>query len=909
MSRTVLKRGSKISLVNSKNGEPLDLEIISEPLGEGSSCIAYEAESTDDRLICKYRLKELYPENIDGLFRDNENRLVIPESCREDYLKACKRFDRSLELLWEFAYSNDTGCYTVCPLGRFEGRTESGTPASYLITQWLPSDNISVANLCSKNDLHLAAKICFKTAVAVKEFHKKGYLNFDIKPENILYSFKTDTIAFFDTDTVFKKGDNEEACVFFSEGAAPEIVNGFEKLYSEKSDIFSIGSMLHRFITGENYYSGQYSLNFEAERNKLSEYKMLKYASPAATALIIKIFGSCNAGNPVKRCSGEELAEMLSELAEMTSPHGIYVCGSYIQPPKNNDIAYVDEFYSIRKILLKEHFLFIQGLHRSGKTEFARGYASDAKQYYHTVVWADYSGSIKETVAEIKFSGIDDNDYDSIDKLFQIKFEYLKKYDEGVLLIVDGYNEPDNFAEEFLGSLKLHILITSACNSNADNAHIYTMKKDTELIFSKTETAEFREKMSKLKKVNRSLRTFYTLLFSLSLSALVISAALYEFVSKMFSSAMIISVLVTVILRSLIFGRTEKEAVFGICEKNCEKQYKTASLFGSSINNQQTFEISAPGFIPFTEKDRHRFRVMIGASAIFFGIVTAIISFLINSFPFLAASYAIILVVIFSADFGYSTYLIKKTYKTQFGELRNLYEVYSFKSKSDSDGVSEKISPECARQIIYNQYKTKCDLWGAADVFTKILAAVNILAVLLLTFSAFPSEYFRIPENIPAGAFLFTVLAVFCIVSCMTVTTCKDFYYDTKDLLFTVCSEDSKYAMKKFNEYTENSAISDTSYARGVFNFAITRFEKGIPIYEIRKSERPTFKHYCITQRARTTVYFPLIATAEFCMIVWHFSLYYAVIPLTALNIGFYIWWNFFGMYKFNKKLLGIVKR
>lgn len=339
MSRKILKSGNKISLVNSQNGGIINLEIISEPLGYGGSCIVYEAKSEDTRLACKYRLKELYPENMDGIFRDEDNQLIVPESCRDEYIKACKRFEKSLELLWNFAYSDDTGCYTVCPLGKFEGHTQNGIPAKYLITQWMPSDSISTVNLCGGKDLKLAVKICFKTAAAIKEFHKNGYINFDIKPENILYSSKTDTIAFFDTDTVFKK-DLRSDPISFSSGAAPEVVNGFEALYSEKSDVFSIGSMLHRFITGENYFSGQYSLNIPKVQDNLEKYDICKNAAPEVISLIRRIFESCNCGNPAKRCNTEQLVNMLSQLDTLLDSQ------TYV---RNSDLAFssseVNDFY------------------------------------------------------------------------------------------------------------------------------------------------------------------------------------------------------------------------------------------------------------------------------------------------------------------------------------------------------------------------------------------------------------------------------------------------------------------------------------------------------------------------------------------------------------------------------------
>ena len=180
MGRKLLSTGDKITLKNFRNGELLELEITSTPLGEGGSCVVYEAREAGSGLVCKYRLKELYPENIDGIDRDKNNQLIIGNNIRPEYHEACTRFDKSLKLLWDMAYSNDTGSYTVCPLGKFIGMA-ADTPAQYLITQWMPSDSLNTANLCGSDDLYLIAKICLKTAMAVKEFHKKGYMNVTVE--------------------------------------------------------------------------------------------------------------------------------------------------------------------------------------------------------------------------------------------------------------------------------------------------------------------------------------------------------------------------------------------------------------------------------------------------------------------------------------------------------------------------------------------------------------------------------------------------------------------------------------------------------------------------------------------------------------------------------------------------------
>lgn len=753
MSRTLLKSGSKISLVNPQNGGTIDLEIISDYLGEGGNCIVYEAKTEDTRLTCKYRLKELYPENIDGIFRGENNQLIIPESCRGEYIKAGERFEQSLELLWNFAYSDDTGCYTVCPLGKFEGRATNGVPAKYLITQWMPSDSISTVNLCGGYDLKLAVKICLKTAAAIKEFQKNGYINFDIKPENILYSPKTDTIAFFDTDTVFKKEEAKNIQISFSDGAAPEIVNGFEGLYSEKSDVFSIGSMLHRFITGENYFSGQYSLNISSTQDGLEKYDMCKNAAPEALSLILRIFKSCNCGNPAKRCDTETLVDMLKQL----------------------DVLLDSQTYVI----------------------------------------------------------------------------------------------------------------------------------NSELAFSSSEVNNFYIKESKMQKVGAILNYFYSVLFFIFMTVFIILVCMIEKLKAYVIVPCIICLIITLILKVMIFNRSEKKAISKICTDNCFKQYKTVLGFVNALNNNQLFEISSPEFISEVENKRHSFRIIIGASAITAGVISAFISLLLNCFPFLVALYAVIMLIIFVIDYAYSTSVINDMYNSKFSsnnDKRNIKEIYSFENNYIEHTA---LSKECIRYIIYNEYKRQCNEWGCADVITKMLAGVITFFLALICFPnlCYVSEYFHISEGLADHTLLYICGFIYCAVSAITVINSQKFYTYAKDILFSVYTytDENEYIREKFLEYSQKSEICDISFARGIYNFAIAQIEKGIPIYKLKEAERPTFIQFCTSHKARARSYFLLITIAIVCIIVWHFEVYHAFIPIIAASTIFQLWYYKYGAYAFNR--------
>ena len=250
-------------------------------------------------------------------------------------------------------------------------------------------------------------------------------------------------------------------------------------------------------------------------------------------------------------------------------------------------------------------------------------------------------------------------------------------------------------------------------------------------------------------------------------------------------------------------------------------------------------------------------------------------------------------------------------YNTQFGgtdksKKRSFYEIYSFKSPSDKVDKNDKLSPECERLIIYNEYKTRCNIWGTIDVIAKSFAGVNILTVIFDFFPILPNNYFRIPSFFPKNSSLYFGMIIYILLTVVPTAMSKDFYHKIKELLFTVFSDDGKFISGKFTEYTDESLLSKSSFARGIYNFAIIQFEKGIPIYEIRKAERPTFAHYCTNQSVSAIMYLSFMTITELSLIVWHFSVYAAFFPILAVNIGIMIWWKMSGIYKLNKRKLKV---
>lgn len=421
--------------------------------------------------------------------------------------------------------------------------------------------------------------------------------------------------------------------------------------------------------------------------NTISEYKMCKTASPFAISLVLKIFERCSSGNPSKRCDDTELIDLLTELADSSSPQSIYAINSTIVPGNDTNV-YSDELYSVRKRLTDEHLLIIQGIHNSGKTDLAKFYAVNSRQYYHTVIWADYKSNIHDTISSISFMGINDSSYSDANKLFEIKLDLLKKYDSNVLLIIDGCNSPSALSDKIWNELRLHILITSACSSDLPMKNIYIMQKQSDLMVRHEEISEFSKNMQSLKKSAASVKKVYIAFFIAAAILLSLSIVEKDLFGIYHTMIVIISILLMIIFKSMAFRYSDEAASASIRSRNCHQHYKTAVEFGNLVSNRQIFEISAPTFTSSFESSRHRFRIIIGLTAIAAGIITGAFSLYINSFPILITSYLIILFCVFFMEYYYSTLLTDRCYNEMYGSeannhKRRIREIYGYKCSTD----------------------------------------------------------------------------------------------------------------------------------------------------------------------------------------------------------------------------------
>ena len=137
----------------------------------------------------------------------------------------------------------------------YDAGEDQGLP--YLVFEYVHGE--SLAQTCGKGrpiEPARAADICIQVLKAIDYAHRHGILHRDIKPSNIMIT--EDGIArimdFGIAQLIGPEESSEDAFRGTPRYMAPEYIS--DKAYTERSDLFSIGVLLHEMLTGEPAVSG-----------------------------------------------------------------------------------------------------------------------------------------------------------------------------------------------------------------------------------------------------------------------------------------------------------------------------------------------------------------------------------------------------------------------------------------------------------------------------------------------------------------------------------------------------------------------------------------------------------------------------------------------------------------------------
>lgn len=331
-------------------------------------------------------------------------------------------------------------------------------------------------------------------ADCISKYHEMGYLHLDIKPENIFKEKLTGenvNINLFDFDTVSTKEEILEGEFSYSEGyEAPEVSGSYNGLFSfsdidERADIYSIGAVIFEKIMG-------HVPDFSDQRNgkvwDFSHNSYLKDTVPQLQKEITDLFRRTLARRKENRYSStDELKHAFEKLIKLAGIE-VFLKNQRISPctPSDIYISRKDILPKISKALDEKHILYLHALGGSGKSETAREYAQQYADKYDFIQSVFYSGSLKKTIANLDFVGLEDKDRfaytdEDIDRLYKYKYGLLGNaalYGTNTLLIIDNYDyNVDPTSEEYqqnykiireLKKLNIHILFTTRVKPEDD---------------------------------------------------------------------------------------------------------------------------------------------------------------------------------------------------------------------------------------------------------------------------------------------------------------------------------------------------------------------------------------------------------------------------------------------------------
>ena len=296
-------------------------------LGEGASCICYEATLVGENKTG--RLKEFYPyealqKNAPFLLERNEtNHIVSTESCRENFMAARKEFVEPYQLLQDTEKQKNDSDFTnfIPDFTIYEACDENGEfvdgSTAYI---WTAPKKLTVFEDYIKDvhrhpydyPEHYLFKI-LSTVLTLTEcvriMHEKGLLHLDIKPGNFgipkrKNKLLTDTVTMFDVDTLYSIESSLESLHGTKGFSAPEVACGWA---DNRSDIYSIGcTLFSALMTSSDGELMGYSKEYYHKLPEMLEDSRLISALSNSTNISLKyelvdILRKCLAELPDKR--------------------------------------------------------------------------------------------------------------------------------------------------------------------------------------------------------------------------------------------------------------------------------------------------------------------------------------------------------------------------------------------------------------------------------------------------------------------------------------------------------------------------------------------------------------------------------------------------------------------------------
>lgn len=420
---------------------------ITRSIGEGASCIAYEATITSgSNAGLRYRLKECYPYNAAIIRKGHE--LVWKNE--EERTQAFQRMKTSHDLLLQLQNDENVGNSMVVS-SLYEG---NGT--MYMVMNLNHASTYDSVKECS---IHSALETIRVLSAHVGEIHKKSYLHLDLKPANFLVSFFPATsVWLFDVDSFTSMESIANGQVvsypYSKSNAAPEQLCGKASKLCPATDIYALGSILFSKIMGRDVCSDDSGL--------LADWSfddpLFDSVNPKVKNILRRIFKKSLAAAVSRRY--QSVQDFLSDIekALAVTVEGKPYLVSSLQPRTINFVGREQELSEIQDAFNSgAHAVFLHGVGGIGKSSVAVSYAEKYQSDFDVVIFMRYRGSLQDLIDDITIANYEQSDD------YAKRRELRKLMDNRVLLIIDNFDveiDQDEFLRELL-NYRAKMLFTS----------------------------------------------------------------------------------------------------------------------------------------------------------------------------------------------------------------------------------------------------------------------------------------------------------------------------------------------------------------------------------------------------------------------------------------------------------------
>lgn len=356
--RESLNYGSKI--INSNNNYTYVID--DSPVSSGSTCLVYKGKRLVYLNGCeetrKVIIKEYYPLlSSYCLKRNDNNSLIVPDFIEHsaEYSIKKERFENSYKKYNELTDDDTINNHIIHSVDKF-----SYNNTIYIVMDYNNGINFNEYINYSKDICDFFTKLK-QLVYIVKMIHNKGYVHFDLKPENCWVDFYG--IKLLDVDSVININDigNSDYDLSYSDGfSAPEIYELFTypqknralgrlKRRAFKADIYSIGAIVFYYIFQDRvrhfYFKDNISdkINNESVKNGLNRRGIVY--SEENIALLVDFLKKTICSETSERIGADELIQKIDNLLFSFSKDDSMILSEFSSKKNPGEFDYILKNY------------------------------------------------------------------------------------------------------------------------------------------------------------------------------------------------------------------------------------------------------------------------------------------------------------------------------------------------------------------------------------------------------------------------------------------------------------------------------------------------------------------------------------------------------------------------------------